>query len=113
MAMIAIRVSSLMPVQSSYLPLISLYFFLSLFYSMIALTWFVIMDRFQQKKDLPNFLKKLALNLKHKFRQVHVESNLKKIEINECILIMNEIGFMAMFLIMSISFAIIWGLITN
>ena len=46
------------PVQSEYMPTISFYFILSIFFTLISLLWFIFISYFSEKKYLPGFLLK-------------------------------------------------------
>lgn len=114
MAMIAIRVSSLMPIQSSYLPLISLYFFLSLLYSIISLVWFLLIEKLKSKNYLPSTIRKFAIFFRKGLNKIHAnKSNSGQIELNVCFSILNKMGFILMFLTMFISFTVIWSVIAS
>ena len=56
MGIISIRVSSDIPVQSSYLPLINLFFMLNLLFTFVSFAWFVASDQFRTKKYLPSII---------------------------------------------------------
>jgi hypothetical protein len=55
-AVYSVRISSDIPIQSEYLPLISLYFFLSILFTFIAMLWFIILNRFATNKKMPKLL---------------------------------------------------------
>ena len=55
MGIISIRVSADIPVQSSYLPLISLFFLMNLLFTFISFVWFVFAEQFRTKNYLPSF----------------------------------------------------------
>ena len=59
-AMTAVRISSDIPTQSDYFPLISLYMFLSIFYALISMSWFVSLNHFTSKKYLPKIILKVT-----------------------------------------------------
>jgi hypothetical protein len=59
LGIISIRVSSDIPVQSSYLPLISLFFMLNILFTFVSFAWFVAYNRFKSEKYLPLFLIKI------------------------------------------------------
>jgi hypothetical protein len=59
LGIISIRVSSDIPVQSSYLPLINLFFMLNLLFTFVSFAWFVASDQFRTKKYLPSILLKI------------------------------------------------------
>ena len=48
-----------MPIQSTNLPLISLYLLMSTFYTFISLVWFVLLNHFRTKKFCPYFCRKI------------------------------------------------------
>ena len=80
MGIISIRVSSDIPVQSSYLPLINLFFMLNLLFTFVSFAWFVASDQFRTKKYLPSILLKIMDNcykikLNKGGKQVNVTKN--------------------------------------
>ena len=127
MAIISVRVSNDIPIQSEYLPLITLYFLLSLLYAFISVAWFVYLEDVKSKKNSSQILIKLLLWIKHKIigklnkvkpknnPQLTLEreaENLKN-EIEHAILALNYIAFMTMLLAMLGSFLCIWLLISS
>ncbi len=81
MGIISIRVSSDIPVQSSYLPLINLFFMLNLLFTFVSFAWFVASDQFRTKKYLPSILLKIMdiffrKKLTKRNKQVNVTKNL-------------------------------------
>ena len=124
--MISVRVSNDIPIQSEYLPLITLYFLLSLLYAFISYAWFVYFDDVKSKKNSSQVLVKLLLWIKLKTTgklikvkpkndpQQTLESEEKiKSEIEQAIVDLNHIAFMIMFLAMFVSFLCIWLLISS
>lgn len=132
MGIISIRVSSDIPVQSRYLPLITLFFLLSLFYTFISFMWFTILEMFKSKNTLPKCLLLLA-NCLIKFRNLlnncnkspniknqtiairvysrNVADNSKDKKPNELfekISVINILAFFIMFSMMFISYICIW-----
>jgi hypothetical protein len=103
--MIAIRVSSFIPIQSDYLPLISLYFFFSLLYTMISFIWFLVYEMIKSKKYQPKWLKLLRFGK----NKVHNESINNLQELEKDFSLMNQIAFILMFLVMFFSLIGIWG----
>ena len=65
MAMISVRVSSDIPIQSDYLPLFSLYFFFGILYTFISFNWFIIANVYRTNNYLPKYLKAFAKCLKY------------------------------------------------
>lgn len=126
MAIISVRVSSDIPVQSEYLPMISLYFLLSTFFTFISFNWFVAANYLKSTKNLPKWLGKCATRIKFltRSRQL-INSNLnpeiveptsnavKRKEIEELVSLLNNLCFTIVFLTMFISFLTIWTIITN
>ena len=86
LAIIAIRVANDIPVQSNYVPMISVYFLLSILYTFISFAWFVIADKLKTKK-------------------------INSTEIN--ITFWNRIVFLIIFNFMLISFLVVWLIISN
>ena len=126
MAIISVRVSNDIPIQSEYLPLITLYFLLSLLYAFISYAWFVYFDDVKSKKNSSQVLVKLLLWIKLKTTgklikvkpkndpQQTLESEEKlKSEIEQAIVDLNHIAFMIMFLAMFVSFLCIWLIISS
>ena len=126
MAIISVRVSNDIPIQSEYLPLITLYFLLSLLYAFISYAWFVYFDDVKSKKNSSQVLVKLLLWIKLKTTgklikvkpkndpQQTLESEEKlKSEIEQAIVILNHIAFMIMFLAMFVSILSIWLIISS
>ena len=126
MAIISVRVSNDIPIQSEYLPLITLYFLLSLLYAFISFAWFVYLEDVKSKKNSSQVLVKLLLWIKLKTTgklikvkpkndpQQTLESEEKiKSEIEQTIVDLNHIAFMILFLAMFVSFLSIWLIISS
>ena len=58
----SLRLSEDVPSQSDSVHLISLYLTVCMFFSLSAMTWFAIVNKFREKKRLPYFLRWLALD---------------------------------------------------
>ena len=54
----SVRLTSLIPLESRFLSLISVYFFLSMLYTFIAFVWFILVEYFRARKYLPNCILK-------------------------------------------------------
>ena len=63
-AVTGLRISGEIPVQSDYLPLITLYILLSILYTFAGFTWFIIANELSKKHRLPGFLLKIAYVVK-------------------------------------------------
>jgi hypothetical protein len=63
-AVTGLRISGEIPVQSNYLPLITLYILLSILYTFAGFTWFIIANRLSKRHHLPEFLIKIAFMVK-------------------------------------------------
>ena len=63
----SVKVASEMPVESEFLPMVNLYYVLGITYVFLAFNWFIIAERFLQKKRIPKFLVKCALLSKRCF----------------------------------------------
>ena len=63
-AVTGLRISGEIPVQSDYLPLITLYILLSILYTFAGFTWFIIANKLSKKHRLPGFLSKIAYVVK-------------------------------------------------
>jgi len=62
---LSIRVSSDIPIQSSYLPLISLFFIMNIVFSFVAFGWFVLVHNFRTKNYMPLFILKTFKRFKN------------------------------------------------
>lgn len=51
----SLRISTDLPVQSMFLPKISVYFICSIIYNIFAMFWHITRDRLQKKKELPKW----------------------------------------------------------
>ena len=60
----ALRISSDLPVQSEYMPLVSIYFNICILYTLISLIWFAIANYFVDKTRLPKCLKLFAVKIR-------------------------------------------------
>ena len=58
----SLRLSEDVPSQSDSVHLISLYLTVCMFFSLSAMTWFAIVNKLREKKRLPNWLRRLALD---------------------------------------------------
>jgi len=126
LGIISIRVSSDIPVQSSYLPLISLFFMMNLLFIFIAFGWFCLTDQFRTRKYAPMFISKFSniYSKKTKNEQIkkkqqinykaadEIEELCKKTEVqntennvNSQITTLNFIAFIFMLLFITISYA--------
>lgn len=63
----SIRISSDMPVESEYLPLVTLYFMLCIMNTFLAFNWFLIANKFLAKSKTPKLLTCLALRIRSVF----------------------------------------------
>jgi hypothetical protein len=59
-----VRISADIPATSDVLPAITIYFFVSMFYTLISLTWFVILNLFATKGTMPKCMQKFASALR-------------------------------------------------
>ena len=59
-----LRVGSDLPIQSDYLPTISVYYIASLLFAVLEMFWFYFFNRMQTSNSIPIFLKKLVTILK-------------------------------------------------
>ena len=57
----SLRVSSDMPTQSQYLPMVTLFYMLGISYTLLALTWFILVNEWQTKSSMPKWLNCLAV----------------------------------------------------
>jgi amino acid permease len=63
-AVTGLRISGEIPVQSDYLPLITLYILLSILYTFVGFTWFIIANELSKKDHLSSILLKIAFVVK-------------------------------------------------
>ena len=56
----SLRVSSDIPVQSEYLPIIGYYFIFAISFILVSFIWFITLNKFSEKKKLPKLLTKIA-----------------------------------------------------
>jgi hypothetical protein len=117
MGIISVRISSDIPIQSEYLPLISLFFFLSLLFTFISFNWFVIVNSFRTNNSIPFVLKIFSKNIESIYTRVlskinrvspACQSESSNDEIENLIKILNYFTFTLMFLLMFISYLVIW-----
>lgn len=66
----SVRVSSLIPIESRFMSLISIYFFLSMLYTFIALVWFIQAEHYRAKKYLPYYVLKVRDAWKFVFKLI-------------------------------------------
>jgi hypothetical protein len=71
----SVRISNDIPVQSEYLPLITLYMLMSMIYTLFAFVWFIIADHLSKTKKIP-FIFKLVADTLRKCRPL----NYRKVE---------------------------------
>ena len=126
--MISVRVSSDIPIQSDYLPLISLYFFFGILYTFISFSWFIIANVYRTNNYLPKYLKAFAKCLKY-FNEKMLKKLANKIDVNqknktelsqenkvetdELINLLNYFAFSCLFLAMFVSYFTIWIIIST
>ena len=114
MGIISVRISSYIPIQSEYLPLISLFFFLSLLFTFISFNWFVIVNSFRKNNSIPFVLKIFSKKIESIYIRVlsrvspACQSESSNDEIENLIKILNYFAFILMFLLMFISYLVIW-----
>ena len=120
MAIISVRVSNDIPIQSEYLPLITLYFVLSLFYTFISFAWFVYLEYLKSQKYLPAFTINFFLSLKRKIQFINKIKDKQnktkstgKNEIEETLAVLNNLVFFIIFIVMFSSFLSIWLIISS
>ena len=106
----SVRVSSLIPIESRFTPLISFYFFLSMLYTFLAFVWFILAEYLKTRtKNWPTFILKILK--KNKIRNENssnwnIEDNIEMIQkLNTAVL------FFLSF-VMILSYSIIWCLIS-
>ena len=129
MAMISVRVSNDIPIQSEYLPLISLYFVFGILYTFISFNWFIVANVYRTGNYLPKYLKIFAKCLKYLFVKMQRKKIANKIEVNqenktelsqennvdtdELINLLNYFAFSCLFLAMFVSYFTIWIIIST
>lgn len=80
----SVRVSNDIPIQSDYLPNISVYFLISIVYPFLSILWFITRNYFETHSYLPTILQKFAnklLKLKSKIKKVKPIQRTSKQEI--------------------------------
>lgn len=60
----SLRVSSDLPVQSKYFPLISVYFLIGVLYAFMSILWFALANRYLTKNSVPKCFSPIAFLLK-------------------------------------------------
>ena len=95
----SLRVSSDIPVQSEYLPIIGYYFIFAISFILVSFIWFITLNKFAEKKKMPQFLIKIAeavrmlccLNDKTKSNVKPIGNDEKKaVDKNEIIVVKND-----------------------
>lgn len=118
LGIISIRVSGDIPIQSSYLPLISVFFILNLLFIFVAFGWFCVLNQFRTKRYLPKFLSWIlgifSKKTKAKIDGVQVQDdNAKGKKENEIFEMktarLNSIAFIIMLSFISLSYTCIFG----
>ena len=130
-AVYSLKVSGDIPIQSEYIPLISLYFYFSIFFTLISMMWFIIMNNCVTRNKLPIFFIKLSSGIrfilyfsckKEKNNEYVVREGCSQCinnkqesshEIQSRVLALNLFISLLLLLFMVISDAIIWIKITN
>jgi hypothetical protein len=83
----SINVSASFPLQSDYIPTITLYFLLSVLYTFLSLAWFVIAEFLKKQKNLPFLLEKMIIF----FRNVLTLKKIKSITSNKVIIVQEAV----------------------
>ena len=60
-AVYALRISADLPVQSEFIPFITIYYIASIFLTFLSMLWFCFLNRMQTKSHIPLLLRKLAI----------------------------------------------------
>jgi hypothetical protein len=123
MAVISVRAAGDLPIISDYMPLIGLYFLLSMLYTFLSLIWFAACNSLRTNSSLPIFVNRLALKIKRVKQSVlmvfrmKVDMSMYQIskekENNDLISILNNIAFFFMFMAMFVTYLTIWLKISN
>ncbi len=112
LAIISVRVSSDIPTQSRVLPLISLYFMMSLFYTSISFIWFVVYEQlFTTRKHCCKFIRELNVFIYRETKKQQDEENNNNH--TDDLKLINLFAFILMFLLMFSSYTIIWTIIAS
>ena len=111
MGIISVRVANDVPIQSEYLPLISLYFLFNLTYTFISFFWFSVAEvlrrtGFNEGKNTQLFCKLKKLKILIKIHPKGENLNDETFYIN--IETLNKVIFGIMVLTMSITYLAIW-----
>ncbi len=118
MAVISVRAAEDLPIMSDYMPLIGLYFLLSMLYTFLSLIWFAACNSLRTSSSLPKFVKRLGLIIKRVKQSVlmvfriRIDMSMYQIskekENNDLISILNNIAFIFMFITMFVTYLTIW-----
>lgn len=117
-SVIALNVANEIPVQSRVLPLISLFFILSLFYSFVSFSWFTLAEYLREKKFKIKNTKIIASLL---FIQADAFSEQSSQELKDQlknehkmnVTLLNKVAFSFMLTVMLTSYMAIWIIISN
>jgi hypothetical protein len=78
-----LRISSEIPVQSEYLPIIGYYFIFVITFILIDFIWFIILNYFADTQQLPKYLKYYAISLRNLFSKTKSVFKKKKVPENK------------------------------
>jgi hypothetical protein len=99
-----IVISSEIPVQSDYLPLISIYFIFSIIHSLVSIVWFSFMANVEKQGELPVFYKWLSSKIsKNKVSPSDSDKQFK-----HELIILNRIVFIIVLIVTILSIIFIW-----
>lgn len=115
MAIISVRVVSDMPAQSRFMPYISIYFQLSLLFSLISFIWFIICEKCKTKKFLPIIIVKLIRFIKSKFINKIKPISKQNDEINydDYVATLNKLVFLVVLILCLVANISLWILISE
>ena len=85
LAIYSVRIASDFPAQGEYIPIISIYFVLGLFYTFISLVWFTYAEYMRTKQRMPACLTQLAKFLRSlsSFKLIKTKSKVKSNDTKE------------------------------
>lgn len=100
-----IVISSEIPVQSDYLPVISIYFLFSILHSLASIIWFSFTGYFDKQGYLPNCFEKIISKIsKNKTDSIDFDSKFKY-----QLIVLNRIVFIIVLAVTILSILIIWS----
>ena len=124
LAIYSVRIASDFPAQGEYIPIISLYFVLGLFFTFISLVWFTYAEYMRTKQRMPACLAQLAKLLRSlsscrfiKTKNKVISNDTKELDKKEELLsLVSSINYLVVFIMMILSLVsnlVIWLLLLS